>query len=34
VRAGALMHVKALDAQLGGMTAGDAAVQAHVASAR
>jgi hypothetical protein len=34
VRAGALMHVKALDTQLAGVSSTDAAVQAHVASAR
>ena len=34
VRAAALMHLKALDTQLAGGTSTDAAVQAHVASAR
>jgi len=34
VRAAALMHLKALDAQLASLTSTDAAMQAHVASAR
>jgi len=34
VRAAALMHLKALDTQLAGMSSTDTAVQAHVASAR
>ena len=34
VRAAALMHLKALDTQLAGVSSTDAAVQAHVASAR
>ena len=34
VRAAALMHLKALDTQLASLSSTDAAVQAHVASAR